>query len=115
MELRRETSRLAARFHEGWLKFLLTSSPQTMKRVCHELALLEEINAAYRDGAIFSRLRKNLEFVIQDATRSNWTVGRSRQDLRGRTRGHRRNRHDRIRIDARVHRALLERLSLFRD
>ena len=71
------------------------------------------MNAGYRDGVIFSRLLENLEFVIRDVTGSNWTVMRSRRDLRGRTRGHRRNSHDRVRIDPRVRQALWDRLSIF--
>ena len=110
MKLRRDASRVAARFHERWLKFLLNSSEQTLKRVAHELFLLEQENATYRDGAIFCRLRRNLEFVIGDLTETDWTVARSRKDLRGRTRG-RRNSLVRVCIDPGVRRALWERLS----
>ena len=112
MELRRDASRVAARFHERWLKFLLNSSEQTLKRVAHELFDLEQENSAYRDGAIFCRLRRNLEFVIGDLTETDWTVARSRKDLRGRTRGRRRNSHDSSRIASGVQQALWERLSL---
>ena len=55
---------MVARFHQGWLKFLLNSTPQTLKRVCHEISALEEANAEFRDGAIFARLRQNLEYVV---------------------------------------------------
>lgn len=73
MELRRNASRKVARFHEGWIKFLLNSSVQTLKRVCLELC--REEDATYRDGVIFSRLRENLEFVIRDLTKSRWVGG----------------------------------------
>src|SRR5690349_8562055 len=115
MELRRETSRMAARFHERWCKFLRDSSVQTQKRVAHELKTLAEVNAGYYDGVIFSRLLENLEYVIGRKTHSNWTVARSRSDLRGRTRGKRCNSHDRVRIDRGVQRALWERVSPFRE
>ncbi|HEV3175252.1 MAG TPA: hypothetical protein VGZ72_04650, partial [Stellaceae bacterium] len=64
---------------------------------------------AYRDGVIFSLLRKNLEFVIRDVTCSDWSVVRSRKDLRGRTSG-RRNSHYHVRIDRKVQEALWDRL-----
>jgi hypothetical protein len=111
MELKRDASKLVARFHAGWLKVLLKSTPQTLKRACHEIAALEEASVAYHDGAIFSLLRKNLEFVIRDVTSSDWSVARSRNDLRGRTRG-RLNSHCRVRIDGKVQHALRDRLSL---
>ena len=104
---------MVARFHERWLKFLLNSSEQTMKRVAHEIFELEQENAPYRDGAIFSQLRKSLEFVIADVTHSDWSVARSRKDLRGRTRRGHHNSHDRIRVDLGVRKALWNRLSIF--
>jgi hypothetical protein len=109
MELKRDASKLVARFHAGWLKFLLKSTAQTLKRTCHEIAALEEANAAYHDGAIFLLLRKNLEFVIRDVTSSEWSVARSRKDLRGRTHW-RRNSHSRVRVDGKVQQALRDRL-----
>ena len=111
MNLRRETSRAAARFHEHWVTFLRGSTPQTLKRVAHELKTLEEMNAGYYDGVIFSRLLRNLEYVIGQVTHSNWTVARSRNDLRGRTRGKRHNSRDRVRIDHKVRQALREWVS----
>jgi hypothetical protein len=114
MELKRDASKLVARFHAGWLKFLLKSTPQTLKRACHEIAALEEANVAYHDGAIFSLLRKNLEFVIRDVTSSDWSVSRSRSDLRGRARG-RRNSRFRVRINGKVQRSLWDRLSLLQN
>ena len=111
MELRRDASKAAVRFHQGWLRFLLKATPQSMKRVAIELASLEEASSEYRDGVIFSVLRKNVEFVVRDVTQTKWSVERSRSDLRGRTRGGRHS-HARNRIDPRVRRALLERLSL---
>jgi hypothetical protein len=100
MEPRRDASKAAFRFHQRWLKFLLKATPQSLKRTAHELAALEEASAEYRDGTIFSVLRKNLEFVIRDVTRTDWSVQRSRKDLRGR----RCNSHSRVRIDPRVRR-----------
>jgi hypothetical protein len=104
---------MAARFHAGWLKFLLNSTPQTLKRVCHEISALEEANAKFRDGAIFGLLRSNLEFVIAEVTQTDWTVARSRKDLRGRIRGRGRNSHDRVRVDPEVRQALWDKLSIF--
>lgn len=97
------------------MTFLRDSTPQTLKRVAHELKALEEMNAGYYDGEIFSRLLKNLEYVIGQVTHSNWTVARSRNDLRGRTRGKRHNSHDRIRIDRKLKQALWECVSPFRE
>lgn len=114
MNPRRDVSRAVKRFHERWLKFLLTSSVQTMRRVAHELAAMELENAGYRDAAILCLLRKDLEFVIRDVTGSNWSVARSRNDLRGRTRG-RRTSHDRVRVNAGVHRALWNQVSPFNE
>lgn len=95
MEPRRDASKAVKRFHQRWLKFLLNSSVQTLRRVAHELATMEQANAGYRDGAILTLLRRELEFVIGDVGGTDWSVERSRNDLRGRTRG-RRTSHDRV-------------------
>jgi hypothetical protein len=81
-----------------------------MRRVAHELAALEEDNKGFRDNAILTLLRRELEFVIRDIGGTNWSVQRSRNDLRGRTLG-RRTSHERVRVDAGVHRALWDRVS----
>jgi hypothetical protein len=99
------------RFHERWLKFLLSSSVQTLRRVAHELVAMEEANAGYRDAAILTLLRRELEFVIKEVGGTAWSVQRSQNDLRGRTRGHRTS-HDRVRVASGVHRALWDRFSL---
>jgi hypothetical protein len=98
------------RFHERWLKFLLNATPQTMRRVAHELGTMEEANQGFRDGAILTLLRRELEFAIQDIGGTKWSVQRSRNDLRGRTRG-RRTSHERVRVAPDVHRALWDRVS----
>jgi hypothetical protein len=110
MNPRRDASKAVMRFHERWLKFLLNSSVQTLRRVAHELAAMEAANAGYRDGLLLTQLRKELEFVIRDVGGTNWSAQRSQNDMRGRTRG-RRTSHDRVRVDAGVHRALWDRLS----
>ena len=107
---RRDTTKVVIRFHQRWLKFLLNSSVQTLRRVAHELAAMEEANKGFRDNAILTLLRKELEFVIRDIGGTNWSVQRSRNDLRGRTRG-RRTSHDRVRVDAGLHRELWDRVS----
>ena len=110
MNPRRDATKAVMCFHQRWLKFLLNATPQTMQRVCHELAAFEEANKGFRDNAIFTLLRKELEFVIRDVGGTGWSVARSRNDLRGRTRG-RRARHERVRVDADVHRASWNRMS----
>jgi hypothetical protein len=110
MNPRRDASKVVERFHQRWLKFLLNSSVQTLRRVAHELAEMEEANKGFRDNAILTLLRRELEFVIRDIGGTNWSVQRSRSDLRGRTRG-RRTSHERVRVDASVHRALWNRVS----
>jgi hypothetical protein len=110
MNPRHDASKAVKRFHQRWLKFLLNSSVQTLRRVAHELAAMETANAGYRDGVLLTLLRKELEFVIREVGGTDWSVARSRNDLRGRTRG-RRTSHDRIRVDAGVHRDLWERVS----
>jgi hypothetical protein len=114
MNPRRDASKLVARFHRAWLKFLLNSTPQTMRRVAHELAAMEEANACYRDAAILALLRRELEFVIRDVSGSNWSVERSRNDLRGRTRGRCTSR-DRVRIAPDVHQGLRRRMSPLKE
>ncbi|MBM3536048.1 MAG: hypothetical protein FJX60_23805 [Alphaproteobacteria bacterium] len=84
MSPRREMTWIVIRFHAAWLRFLLKVSVQTMRRVAHELAVLERENAGYRDGALFRLLREQIEFVIQDVGKTPWTVARSKRDLRGR-------------------------------
>jgi hypothetical protein len=88
MSPKRDMTKAAIRFHRRWLSFLLCSSMQTMRRVAHELCALEAENRDYRDGAIFCLLRRDLEFVVRDIGGTNWSVARSRRDLRGRTRRH---------------------------
>jgi hypothetical protein len=84
MKPQREMTRIVKRFHATWLRFLLNASIQTMRRVANELAELESENAQFRDGALFSLLRHEIEFVIQDVGNTPWTVARSKLDLRGR-------------------------------
>jgi hypothetical protein len=108
MTPKRDVTKSTVRFHTRWLKFLLEATPQTLRRVCHELAALEEENQQYRDGVIFSVLRKQLEFVIQDVGRTNWSVARSRRDMRGRTRRSQRQLH----IDPMIQDSLHNRLLL---
>ena len=55
-----------------------------MRRVAHELAVLDTENAAFRDGCLFHLLQEQIEFVIQDVGKTPWSVARSRLDLRGR-------------------------------
>jgi hypothetical protein len=110
MNPRRDATKAVMRFHERWLKFLLNSSVQTLRRVAHELAAMEEANKGFRDGAVLTLLRRELEFAIQDIGSTDWSVARSRNDLRGRTRG-RRTSHDRVHVDAGVHRALRRHVS----
>jgi hypothetical protein len=83
----------------------------TLRRVAHELAALEEENRQYHDGIIFSVLRKNLEFVIQDVGGTNWSVARSKHDMRGKTRW--RRDQPRNHVDSKVREALSRRISLF--
>jgi hypothetical protein len=85
MQPRRDATKAALRFHRRWLSFLLDATPQTLRRVAHELALLEDENRTYRDGAIFRLLRHETEFVIQDVGGTSWTVQRSLHDRRGKT------------------------------
>jgi hypothetical protein len=110
MNPRRDVTKVVKRFHQRWLKFLLNSSVQSLRRVCHELAEMEAANAGYRDAAILTLLRRELEFVIRDVGGTDWSVARSRNDLRGRTRGHRTS-HDRVRIASEIHRTLRQRVS----
>ena len=110
MEPRRDASKLVRRFHQRWLKFLLNSSVQTLRRVAHELAEMEQANKGFRDNAVLTLLRKELEFAIQDIGSTDWSVARSKNDLRGRTRGHHTS-HRRVQVDAGVHRALRDRVS----
>src|SRR5438445_10056822 len=110
MNPRRDASKAVERFHQRWLKFLLNATPQTMRRVCHEMVEMEEANKGFRDNAILTLLRRELEFVIRDVGGTNWSVARSRNDLQGRTRG-RRTSHDRVRVDAGTRRALWDRVS----
>ena len=114
MKPTRDAAKAAVRFHARWLRFLLRATPQTMRRVAHELAQLEEENRSFRDGAIFGLLRHQIEFVIGDVTRSNWTVERSRRDLR---RNIRRRGADRrhFHVDGHVLRALGRRSSAIRN
>ena len=77
-------TRIAWRFHATWLRFLLRTSIQTMRRVAHELSALEKENAQYVDGALFRLMREQIEFVIQVVGKTPWTVARSKRDLRGR-------------------------------
>lgn len=110
MNPKRDATKAVMRFHQRWLKFLLNATPQTLRRICHELAAMEEANKGFRDNAILALLRRELEFVIRDVGDTDWSVARSKSDLRGRTRGHRTS-HDRVRIDAGVYRALWGRVS----
>jgi hypothetical protein len=73
MQPKRDATKAVVQFHARWLRFLLHASPQTMRRVAHELAMLEEENRNFRDGAIFRLLRHETEFVIQDVGRTSWT------------------------------------------
>src|SRR5258708_4248585 len=109
MNPRRDASKAVQRFHQRWLRFLLNSTPQTMRRVAHELSAMEEANKGFRDNAILTLLRPEL-FVICDLGGTNWSVQRSGNDLRGRTRDHRTS-HVRVRINSGVHRALRNRMS----
>jgi hypothetical protein len=109
--IRRDATKAVSRFHERWLRFLLSASLQTQRRVCHELFDLEQENRNYLDGQFLSVLRKTLEHVIQDIGKTPWTVQRSRRDLRGKTRRRDRNRH----IDGHLQRALSQRVSAIDD
>jgi hypothetical protein len=113
MEIRRDATKAVRRFHQKWLKFLLSASLQTQRRVCHELFDLEQANRDYLDGQFLSVLRRTLEHVIQDIGKSSWSVQRSRRDLRGRTRRCNADRH--IRIDDDLQRAISRRLSSIED
>lgn len=106
MTAKRDATKAAIRFHHRWLKFLLQSSQQTMRRVAHEIAALEAENAGYRDGRLFGLLRRQLEFVIRDVggPRCKWSVVRSRKDRRGRPKR-------RPRISRRVQAALTKRIT----
>jgi hypothetical protein len=108
MKIKRDATKAALRFHTRWLSFLLKATPQTLRRVAHELALLEEENRNYRDGAIFRLLRHETEFVVQNVGGNSWTVARSRRDFRGRTRHDRQRR--RVQIDHRLQSELRNRL-----
>lgn len=108
MAVRRDASKAAVRFHARWVRFLLSASVQTLKRVAHELYGLEKEHAGYRDGTIFRLLRTETEFVIKDVSGSDWTVQRSLRDLRGRTR---RNHQQ---IDPAIRAALAQHLSPFK-
>jgi hypothetical protein len=110
MDVRRDATKAVQRFHRRWLAFLLNSSIQTQRRVCHELFDLEQENRDYLDGQFLSVLRKTLEHVIQDIGKSSWSVHRSRRDLRGRTR---RRTSDRgpNHVDDHLQRALSRRMS----
>jgi hypothetical protein len=110
MNPRRDATKAVMRFHERWLKFLLNATPQTMRRVAHELGTIEQANKGFRDNAILTLLRRELEFVIKDIGGTNWSVQRSQNDLRGRTRGHHTS-HERVRIASEVHRALSQHVS----
>jgi hypothetical protein len=113
MEIRRDATKAVQRFHRRWLAFLLNSSIQTQRRVCHELFDLEQANRDYLDGQFLSVLRKTLEHVIQDIGKTPWSVQRSRRDLRGRTRRRSANHH--IRVDDDLQRAISRRLSSIED
>ena len=110
MNPRRDATKAVKRFHERWLKFLLNATPQTLRRVAHELGTMEEANQGFRDGAILTLLRRELEFAIQDIGDTDWSVARSQNDLRGRSRG-RRTSHERVRIASEVHRTLRQHVS----
>src|SRR5260370_14145462 len=105
MNPRRDGTKAVMRFHERWLKFLLNATPQTMRRVAHELGTMEEANKGFRDNAILTLLRRELEFVIREVGGTDWSVARSCNDLRGRARS-RRTSHARVRIASEVHRTL---------
>lgn len=109
MNVKRDASKLVLRFHRGWLRFLLNASLQTQRRVAHELATIEEASRGYLDGEIFKLLLRHLEHAIQDIGKTDWSVKRSRNDLRGRTRRATPAR-ERIRVDARIQKELYERL-----
>ena len=109
MTPKRDASKLAVRFHRAWVRFLLKASQQTMRRVCHELAIIEQENRQYRDGAVFTLLRRELEFVIRDTGHTSWTVQRSLRDLRGRTRRRDPNRRP-FHIDGDLQRAIDHRI-----
>ena len=79
-----------------------------MRRVCHEIAHLEEGNRSYRDGVLFKLLRENLEFVIRDTSGSSWSIDKCRHDLRCRPRGA--LRIPRTQIDRRLQKELRQRL-----
>jgi hypothetical protein len=85
MHVKRDATKAALRFHTRWVSFLLTATPQPLRRVAHEIAIVEEVNKRFRDGALVRLLRHELELVIQDVGKTNWTVARSLRDLRGRT------------------------------
>jgi hypothetical protein len=108
MGMRRDATKAVHRFHQRWLRFLLTASLQTQRRVAHELFDLEMENRGYLDGEVLGLLRRHLEHAIQSIGKTGWTVQRSRRDLRGRT--GRRNRR-RMAVNPEVQRALNERLS----
>lgn len=106
VSLRRDGAKAAARFHEAWVRMLLTKSVRTLRRTCIELAALEEANRGFRDGRLFEFLRKNLEFCIRDigGPRCRWSVARARRNRRGRPK---RKSH----INAELQRALTKRLT----
>jgi hypothetical protein len=85
--LRRDAAKAAARFHQRWLNLVQGASSRTLRRVCHEIATLEEMNREYRDGQLFRLLRSQLEQVIRELgpPGCRWSVERSRKDLRGQT------------------------------
>jgi hypothetical protein len=109
MKITRDASKAANRFHQRWVQFLLHSSLQTQRRVCHELYYLEQANRDYLDAQFLGVLRKTLEYVIRDIGGSSWSVERSRHDLRGKTRRYANRRP--IHIDGDLQRALTRRLS----
>jgi hypothetical protein len=113
IEIRRDATKAVQRFHRRWLAFLLNSSIQTQRRVCHELYDLEQANRDYLDGQFLSVLRKTLEHVIRDIGGTAWSVQRSRRDLRGRTR--RRSSNRQITVDDDLQRAISRRLSSIED
>ncbi len=108
MQMKRDATKAVHRFHQRWLRFLLTASLQTQRRVAHELFDLEMANRSYLDGEVLGLLRRHLEHAIQSIGRTGWTVQLSRGDLRGRTVRH--NRH-KMAVNPEVQRALNERLS----
>jgi hypothetical protein len=108
MKAKRDATKAAIRFHTRWVSFLLKATPQTLRRVACEIAILEEENACFRDGAIFRLLRHQLEFVVQDIAGTGWCVARAHRDSRGRKR--RGQSRPPVRIDHRLQSELRNRL-----